>query len=138
MNHSAGLLRVVTGLAPLVLLVAACGEATAPPPAIAAVTIVPETVEVVVQGTVQLTAAMWDVSGRAVRGRAMTWASSNPAVVSVSTTGLVTDVVVVAWATMVVRTVVTRWAAGEFDADVVAVEVETHLVEVIMVESWQG
>ena len=93
MNHSAGLLRVVTGLAPLVLLVAACGEATAPPPAIAAVTIVPETVEVVVQGTVQLTAAMWDASGRAVRGRAMTWASSNPAVVSVSTTGLVTALI---------------------------------------------
>ena len=31
MNHSAAVLRVVTGLAPLVLLVAACGESTATP-----------------------------------------------------------------------------------------------------------
>ena len=90
MNHSAALLRTATRLATVVLLVAACGEATAPPPPIAAVTIVPESVEVVVGGTVRLTAAMWDASGRGVRGRAMTWASSDPAVATVSATGLVT------------------------------------------------
>ena len=90
MNHTAALLRMVTGLAALVLLVAACGESTAPPPPIAAVTIVPESVEVVVRGTVQLTPAMWDASGSAVRERAMTWASSDPAVGTVSSTGLVT------------------------------------------------
>jgi len=72
------------------LAVLACSEASAPPSTIAAVAIMPESVEVVVRGTVQLTAAMWDVSGSAVRGRAMSWASSDPAVGSVSSTGLVT------------------------------------------------
>ena len=76
--------------AALALLAVACSESTAPPPPIASVTIVPESVEVVVRGSVQLTAAMWDASGSAVRGRAMIWASSDPAVGSVSTTGLVT------------------------------------------------
>ena len=90
MNYGAALLRIVGWLAPFVLLVAACGESTAPPPPIAAVTIVPESVEVVVHGTVQLTAAMWDASGRPVPGRAMTWTSSDDAVGSVSSTGLVT------------------------------------------------
>ena len=90
MNHSAALVRVLARLAPLMLLVAACREPMAPLPSIAAVTIVPETVEVVVQGTVQLTAALWDASGRAVPGGAMTWASSDPAVGRVSSTGLVT------------------------------------------------
>ena len=80
-------------LALLALLVAACGEATAPPRPVAAMGIVPESVEVVVRGTVQLTAAMWDASGRAVRGREMTWASSNPAVGSVTSTGLVTALI---------------------------------------------
>jgi len=65
-NHSAALLRTATRLATVVLLVAACGEATAPPLPIAAVTIVPESVQVVVHGAVQLTAAMWDAAGRAV------------------------------------------------------------------------
>ena len=73
----------------LTLLIAACGV-TAPPEPVAAVRIVPESVEVVVRGTVQLTAATWDASGRAVGHRAVTWASSNPAVGTVSATGLVT------------------------------------------------
>ena len=45
MNHSAALLRVVGWLAPLALLVAACGESTAAARPVAAVTIVPESVE---------------------------------------------------------------------------------------------
>jgi uncharacterized protein YjdB len=79
-----------------VLLVVACGsggEWTAPPPPVAAVTIKPESVEVVVRGTVQLTATTWDASGRAVHGRAVTWASSNRAVGMVSATGLVTALI---------------------------------------------
>ncbi len=93
MSHSAALVRVVARLAPLMLLAAACREPMAPLPSIAAVTIVPESVDVVVGGTVQLTATTWDASGRAVRGRAMTWASSDPAVGSVSSTGLVTALI---------------------------------------------
>ena len=90
MNRSVALLRIVAGLPAFALLVAACNAAAAPPVPIAAVTVVPESVEVVVQGTVQMTAAMWDASGSAVRGRAMTWASSDPRVATVSDTGLVT------------------------------------------------
>ena len=91
-RHKHGRARVK--LATLALLLAACGgESTAPPPPISAVTIVPESVQVVVRGTVQLSAAMWDASGSAVRGRAMTWASSDDAVGSVSSTGLVTALI---------------------------------------------
>jgi len=85
--------RVLAGLTALALQVAGCrggGEWTAPPPPIAAVTIVPESIEIVVGGAVQLTAAMWDASGRAASGRAVTWASSHPAVATVSATGFVT------------------------------------------------
>jgi hypothetical protein len=85
--------RVLAGLTALALQVAGCrggGEWTAPPRPIAAVAIVPESIEVVVGGAVQLTAAMWDASGRAASGRAVTWASSHPAVATVSATGLVT------------------------------------------------
>jgi uncharacterized protein YjdB len=71
------------------LAVVAC-DSTAPRPPIAAVTIVPESIEIVVGGAVQLTAAMWDASGRSARGRVVTWASSHPAVATVSATGLVT------------------------------------------------
>ena len=84
--------RIVAAL----VLLAGCGtgdRSTAPPPTIAAVAIMPESVEVVVRGTVQLTAAMWDAAGTTVRGRAMTWASSDPAVGSVSSTGLVTALI---------------------------------------------
>jgi len=85
--------RVLAGLTALALQVAGCrggGEWTAPPTPIAAVTIVPESIEVVVRGTVQLTAATWDPSGRAASGRAVAWASSHPAVATVSASGLVT------------------------------------------------
>jgi len=80
-------------LLPLALLMAACGEPTAPPQPVAAVTIQPESVEVVVHGTVQLTAALWDASGSAISAWAMTWASSDPAVATVSPAGLVTTLV---------------------------------------------
>jgi hypothetical protein len=81
--------RVLAALTAIGLQVAAC-QSTAPPPPIAAVTIVPESIEVVVRGAVQLTAAMWDASGRSARGRVVTWASSDPSVATVSATGLVT------------------------------------------------
>lgn len=86
--------RALAKLTLLALLLAACaGDATAPPPPIVVVTIEPDSVEVVVLGTAQLTATMWDAAGRAVGGRTMTWASSDPAVGSVSSTGLVTALI---------------------------------------------
>ena len=81
--------RVLAALTACALLGAAC-QSTAPPPPIAAVAIAPESIEVVVGGAVQLTAAMWDASGGAISGRAATWASSHPGVATVSATGLVT------------------------------------------------
>jgi uncharacterized protein YjdB len=77
-------------LLPLALFIAACGESTAAPSPITAIAIVPDSVEVVVNGTAQLRAAMWDAAGRAARDRAVTWTSSNPTVATVSPTGLVT------------------------------------------------
>jgi uncharacterized protein YjdB len=85
--------RVLAALTALALVIASCGsedEATAPRQPVAAVRIVPESAELVVRGTVQLTAAMWDASGGTVSGRAATWASSHPGVATVSATGLVT------------------------------------------------
>jgi|SRR5882724_2073809 len=81
--------RVLAALTALALHVAAC-QSTAPPPPIAAVTIVPESIEIVVGGAVQLTAGVWDASGSSARGRVVTWASSDPSVAAVSATGLVT------------------------------------------------
>ncbi len=88
-------LLMCAALASLALIVAACGSggtSTAPSAPVAAVTIVPESADVVVRGTVQLTAATWDASGRVVHGRAVTWASSHPDVAMVSATGLITAV----------------------------------------------
>src|SRR2546426_12341078 len=47
-----------------------------------------------VGGTVQLTATPKDAAGNVLGGRAITWASSNTAIATVSVTGLVTGVAV--------------------------------------------
>ncbi len=61
--------RALVRLAPLALLLAACaGDPIAPPSPVAAVTIEPESVEVAVHGTAQLTATLWEASGSAIRG----------------------------------------------------------------------
>jgi len=86
---TAPLTRRLIPLVGFTLLLIACAS-TAPPPPVVALTIVPVTTELVVGATVQLTAATWDASGRAVGHRAVTWASSNPTVGIVSATGLVT------------------------------------------------
>jgi uncharacterized protein YjdB len=79
--------RVIPAIA-FALIVAAC-ESTAPPPPVAAVTVVPVTVELVVGATMQLTAATWDASGGVLQGRGVTWGNSDPSVGTVSATGLV-------------------------------------------------
>jgi uncharacterized protein YjdB len=53
-------------------------------------TIAPETTEIVVGATVQLTAATWDADGHVLVGRDVTWGHSDPSVGTVSATGLVT------------------------------------------------
>jgi uncharacterized protein YjdB len=68
---------------------ATAGVSNAP---VAAVTVSPATAGVTVGQTVQLTATPKDASGNALTGRVVTWASSAPAVATVSGTGLVSGV----------------------------------------------
>ncbi len=62
------------------------------PPPVATVTIAPDSVELGVGETRQLSAALRDAQGRALSGRTITWTSSTPTIASVSSTGVVTAV----------------------------------------------
>ena len=65
----------------------------APPPApVATVEVSPSSVSVVVGATAQITATTKDANGNTLTGRLVTWASTNPAVASVSSSGLITGV----------------------------------------------
>jgi uncharacterized protein YjdB len=59
---------------------------------VASVVISPVTAAIFVGATVQLTATLKDAAGNVLSGRSITWASSAPAVATVSSTGLVTGV----------------------------------------------
>ena len=59
---------------------------------VASVTVSPNPAGVRVGGTVQLTAVIKDAAGNVLTGRVVTWASSVPAVATVSASGLVTGV----------------------------------------------
>src|SRR5437868_503678 len=85
--------RCLTALALFLLL--ACGKdstAPAPPPAVASVAVAPSTSSLTVGDTVRLAATVEDARGNVLSARVVTWASSNPAVATVSGTGLVTGV----------------------------------------------
>ena len=60
--------------------------------AVASVTVSPATASVQVGSTIQLTATPKDASGNPLSGRVVTWASSNTAMATVSSSGLVTGV----------------------------------------------
>ncbi len=60
---------------------------------VATVTVSPNPASVVVAGTVQLTATLKDSAGATLTGRVVTWASSAPAVATVSANGLVSGLV---------------------------------------------
>jgi Tol biopolymer transport system component len=78
-------------------LVIACGgggspgSGTGPTPSksVASVRVSPASDTTIVHGTVQLTATPLDSNGQTVGGRTITWSSSDPALATVSTTGLV-------------------------------------------------
>ncbi len=57
---------------------------------VASVSVAPASTTVTVGGTVSLVAALKDANGNALAGRAVTWASNNTSVASVSGSGLVT------------------------------------------------
>jgi len=61
---------------------------------VAAVAVSPTSQSVVVGGTQQLTATLTDANSNVLTGRVVTWSSSNPAVATVSSTGLVSGVAV--------------------------------------------
>src|SRR5207302_4387915 len=85
--------RCLTALA--LFLLPACGNdstAPAPPPAVASVAVAPSTSSLTVGDTVRLAATVEDARGNVLSARVVTWASSNPAVATVSGTGLVTGV----------------------------------------------
>ena len=64
------------------------------PVPVATVSLTPATVSLVLGVTQQLSVAILDGGGNALSGRAVTWATSNPAVGTVSSTGVVTGVAV--------------------------------------------
>src|SRR5437660_9977042 len=84
--------RCLTALA--LFLLPACGnDSTAPrQPAVASVAVAPTTSSLTVGDTVRLAATVKDASGNVLSDRVVTWASGNPAVATVSGTGLVTGV----------------------------------------------
>jgi uncharacterized protein YjdB len=63
-----------------------------PPAPVATVTVTPSSPSVSVGATVQLTATLKDANGTTLVGRVVTWASTNPAAATVSSSGLVTGV----------------------------------------------
>src|SRR5438094_3234043 len=94
MNALQTLTRCLTGLA--LFLLAACSKdspgPTAAPPPVASVAVAPNTASLTVGDTVRLVATVKDARGNVLTDRVVTWASSNPAVATVSGTGLVTGV----------------------------------------------
>jgi uncharacterized protein YjdB len=62
------------------------------PAAVASVTVTPNQAAVAVGQTVQLTATTKDAAGNVLTGRTVTWTTSNAAIATVSSTGLVTGV----------------------------------------------
>ncbi len=60
------------------------------PAPVATVVLAPDSADVVVRGTTQLSAVTRDAAGATLTGRAISWSSANTAVATVSSTGLVT------------------------------------------------
>lgn len=65
---------------------------TVAPAPVASVTVAPAPSSVIIGQTTQLTATVRDANGSILTGRAVTWTSSNTAIATVSSTGLVTGV----------------------------------------------
>jgi len=90
---------LVTGVAAGTITITATSEGqsgtatvTVTIPPVASVAVSPSSSSLQIGGTVQLTATTKDSAGNVLTGRAVTWASSAPAVATVSASGLVTAV----------------------------------------------
>lgn len=75
-------------------VLAACSGGTNPPAPVASVLVTPASSSIPVGQTTQLTATPRDAAGGSLQNRTVTWSSTNTAVATVSTTGLVTAVTV--------------------------------------------
>ena len=81
-------------LAACLTVVVACGGGTEPPPPVASVVVSPPSSSITVGQTAQLTATTLDATGGSLTNRTVTWSSTNNAVATVSSTGLVTAVTI--------------------------------------------
>lgn len=94
---ASGLVVGVTPGAPVTITATSEGRAgtaviTVLPVPIASITITPSAPSIIAGTGVQLTATAFDASGNALTGRSFSWLSSNSAVASVNSSGLVTGV----------------------------------------------
>lgn len=83
-------MRSVLGLVAVAAVLTGCTEPVQPEEPVDLVTVVPETATVLVGGQVQLAAVSRDTSLLHITDQLVTWSSDNPAVATVSATGLVT------------------------------------------------
>jgi uncharacterized protein YjdB len=90
---------VVTGVAPGTATITATSEnrsgsatVTVTQVPVASVSLTPTTATIDAGGTVELTATARSASGQALTGRTVTWATSNPAVAFISSSGVVTGI----------------------------------------------
>ena len=75
--------------AALFVFVLSCADATGPQ-SVATITVTPPAATLASGGTITLSAATLDQSGAVLTGRAVTWRTSDPAIATVSPTGVVT------------------------------------------------
>lgn len=85
------MLRRVCAAALLIAAAGCAGDSAGPEP-VATVTVTPATITIFTGTTSQLAATAQGTTGAALTGRTITWNSSNPAVASVSASGLVSGV----------------------------------------------
>ncbi len=84
-------MRYGIGLAIVTLVVAACGESTAPVPgSVASVSVSPDSVSIRIGHTLQMSAVLLDSAGDTLPDRPIAWHSSDTTKVVISATGLVT------------------------------------------------
>ena len=83
------------GLAACLTVLAACGgDSAAPPAPVASVSVTPPSTSITVGQTTQLTAQPRDAQGNSLTNRAVSWSTTNTAVATVSSSGLVTALTV--------------------------------------------
>lgn len=76
------------------LVACSSNNGVTPPPSVASISVAPDTATLSTGATLQLSATVRDSAKNVLTGRSITWASENPSIASVSSSGLVTAVAV--------------------------------------------